>query len=217
MIRINDLRQAVVTGNVQDAVKQTRDFLREGMTVPQLVDTAVVPAMESVVAQFARREVYMPELLVSLRAACAAIRVAKENCGDGYTPKGIVAVGAVSPNSQRFCRQVIADLLEAFGYQVIDVGANSPASKFAVWCAAAGASLLVLAELPLPPERPISQAAIAEITKIAREMQVRGIRERTRILWVGLGAEHAPDGAQRPDAACDDLAEIPQMVRQLVK
>ena len=112
----------------------------------------------------------------------AALRRVKEAPGEDDISSGRLVVGAISPNKQRFGRQVIADLLEAFGDEVANLGASVPAPKFADECAASRASVLVLAELPIASERPVSKATIAEIAAIAQEMISRGVRDRTRIL-----------------------------------
>jgi len=164
---VKDLRRAIVGGNVQDAENQAESLVQEGMTGREVFDSVVRPAMEGVVAQFGRREVYMPELLISLRAAGVALRRAKETWGKNQASSGRVVVGSISPDCQRFCRQVIVHLLEAVGYEGIDLGASVPT--------------------------------------------------RTRILWVGFGMENSPCGDRSPDAACDDLAEIPGLVRQLTQ
>ena len=84
-------------------------------------------------------------------------------------------------------------------------------------CAQTRASVLVIAELSFGPERGVCKATSQKIEALVKEMDIRGIRQRTRILVVSSASDDFAQGLNEVDAICDNLAEIPSFVERLAK
>jgi len=54
------------------------------------------------------------------------------------------------------------------------------------------------------------------LVSLVEENDVRGIRQRTRILLVGLAPDSLLQGPHEVDAICDVLVEVPPSVQRLV-
>ena len=63
------IKEAVLSGDVQAAEELTRQWLGSGRSAQEFCDRALSPTVEAIMEQFAQRVFYLPELLVSLRAA----------------------------------------------------------------------------------------------------------------------------------------------------
>jgi 5-methyltetrahydrofolate--homocysteine methyltransferase len=173
------------------------------------------PAIEALREQFAQQAFFLPELLVSLRAAKAAMSVLDAAGGIDRRTHGRVVVGSLAWNSHGFSRDVIVGLLQVCGWDVVDLGENVPPAKLADACAEANASVVVIAELFFAPGRLSSRGRSEEVETVVKELDARGIRQQTRILLVGLASDGLLQGPHEVDAICDDLAEVPASVREL--
>ena len=67
-------------------------------------------------------------------------------------------------------------------------------------CAQTRASVLVIAELSFGPERGVCKATSQKIEALVKEMDIRGIRQRTRILVVSSASD---DFARAKRGGCD--------------
>ena len=168
--------------------------------------------------RFVRQEFFLPELLISLRAARRAMDVVDRALGDKDQPlRQRVVVGALACDRHGLCRSMVVSLLEVSGWQVTDLGANVCPARLAEACVDTGASVLVVADLPIASGQVSSTAPFREMTALARELEVRGIRQKTRILLVSLAPEDVLKGPHRVDMICDDPADVPPSVQRLAE
>ncbi|MEN6367803.1 MAG: B12-binding domain-containing protein [Thermoguttaceae bacterium] len=212
-----DIKEAILSGNAKAAEELTQRWLSSGRSARELRDTALSPAIEAIREQYARQAFYLPELLVSLRAAKAALSAVDAAGGREQLTCGKVVVGSLAWNGHGMCRDTIANLLEVCGWDVVDLGGDVSPAQFADVCANARASVLVVVELPIASGRMSSRVPCQEVAALVEEMEARGIRQRTRILFVGLAADSLPQGLHEVDAICGDLMEVPSSVQGLVK
>ena len=120
--------------------------------------------------------------------------------------RGRVVVGSLAWNDHVLCRDVVVSLLKVSGWDVVDLGGNASPARFADACAETSALVLVIAELPIASARMVSKVPRQEVAALVEEMEVRGIRQRTRILLVGFAADSYSQGLHEVDMICDDLA-----------
>jgi methanogenic corrinoid protein MtbC1 len=210
------IKEAILSGDAKAAAELTQQWLDSGHSVQECQEKVLSPAVEAIREQFTQQAFYLPELLVSLRAAKAALNAIDAAGGRDQLTCGKVVVGSLAWNGHGMCRDTIVSLLEICGWDVVDLGGNVLPTQFVVACIETLASVLVIAELPIASGRMASKTPSREVKALLEEMEARGVRQRIKILLVGL----APDGLlQEPhdvDAVCDGLTEVPRAVQRLV-
>ena len=211
------IRQAILAGDVSVSEELTRGLMSSGCPAQEVYDWVLSPAVKAIGEQFVRQAFYLPELLVSLRAAKAAMNAVDAAHGGDRCTRGTIVIGSLSWNGRGFCHDVIVSMLEICGWGVVDLGEDLSPTRLVESCAQTRASVLVIAELSLGPERGVCKATSQKIEALVKEMDVRGIRQRTRILVVSSASDDFAQGLNEVDAICDNLAEIPSFVERLAK
>jgi methanogenic corrinoid protein MtbC1 len=211
------VQEAILSGDANAVKQRTQQWLKSGHSVQEFRDTVLCPVVETIRQQFATREFFLPELLVSLRAAKAALGILDAAGRSNRPTCGKVVVGSLAWNGHGFCRDVIVNLLEVCGWDVVDLGQDVSPVRLADACAETRASVLVIAELSFAPGRLSARMPTEGVEALVKEMEARGIRQRTRILLVGLVSDGLSHGPHEVDAICDDLAEVPASVQGLAK
>jgi methanogenic corrinoid protein MtbC1 len=210
------IKEAILSGDVKATEDLTRQWLSSGRSAQEFCDTALSPTVEAIREQFAQQAFYLPELLVALRAAQAALRVVHVT-GGRTRACGKVVVGSLVWNGHGMCRDVVVSLLKVSGWDVVDLGGNVPPAQFVDACIETRVLVLVIAELPVASGRMASKTPWQEVAAIVEEMEAHGIRQRTRILLVGFATDSLLQRLHEVDAICDNLAEVPSSVQGLVR
>jgi len=213
----NAIKEAILSGDVKAVEEHTRQWLNSGRSAQEFQENVLSPAVDAIRERFAQQTFYLPELLVALRAAQAALSVVDAAGGMEQLTCGKVVVGSLAWNGHGMCRDTIANLLGVCGWEVVDLGENVSPAKLADACAETRASVLVIAELPIASGRMSSRVPGQEVAALVEEMEARGIRQRTRILFVGTATDSLSQGLHEVDAICGDLMEVPSSVQGLVK
>ena len=120
-----DLAQAVEKGLRESAVAAARAAL-ERQAPLEIIDTALIPALDRVGAAFEAGRLYLPQLLMSAEAAKAVFELLKERMsaqGSGLPAgKAKVVLATVKGDVHDIGKNIVKVLLENYGYWVIDLG-----------------------------------------------------------------------------------------------
>ena len=116
------IRQAIVAGDVSVSEELTRGLMSSGCPAQEVYDWVLSPAVKAIGEQFVRQAFYLPELLVSLRAAKAAMNAVDAAHGGDRCTRGTIVIGSLSWNGRGFCHDVIVSMLEICGWGVVDLG-----------------------------------------------------------------------------------------------
>ena len=105
--------------------------LEEGVRPDEILDEALVPAMEKVGDKFNRKEIYVPQMLMAAKAMNSAMAHLKPFFQSGETKrKGKFIVGTVSGDLHDIGKNLVAMMIEGGGWEVIDLGVDVGTEKF---------------------------------------------------------------------------------------
>jgi corrinoid protein of di/trimethylamine methyltransferase len=131
MAALDQLREAVIDGQVAVAVEQTRRGLDEGIPAQTLFDDGLMAAMRRVGELFEEGEVFVPEMLVASRAMTAALEVLKpELVAEGASTSGRVAIGTVMGDLHDIGKNLVAMMLRGNGFEIDDLGTDVYPEQF---------------------------------------------------------------------------------------
>lgn len=109
----------------------TRQALDEGVSPGEILENALVPAMEKVGEKFTRKEIYVPQMLMAAKAMNSALIHLKPFFQSGETKrKGKFIVGTVSGDLHDIGKNLVAMMIEGGGWEVIDLGVDVGTEKF---------------------------------------------------------------------------------------
>ena len=120
------LAAAIRRGLKSDAAEAARAELAAGRAPVEVIDGAIVPALEAVGSGFEAKTVFLPQLLMAADAAGApfdVIRDALAKSGGAPTKmKGPIVIATVKGDIHDIGKNIVRALLENYGFKVIDLG-----------------------------------------------------------------------------------------------
>jgi len=125
------LKEAVIEGNAGRAKELTQQALDEGRGPQEILDSALIPAMDVVGDKFTRQEFYIPEMLIAARAMQAGLALLKPLLAQGESrTKGKVVIGTVKGDLHDIGKNLVAMMLQGGGFEVVDLGADVKPQRF---------------------------------------------------------------------------------------
>jgi 5-methyltetrahydrofolate--homocysteine methyltransferase len=128
---MEDLKQAIRTGDAPASGECVRRYLQEGKDPETILKQAMIPAMDEVGALFQKGEYYLPEMLIAARAMKEGLKDLKPRLvQQGTGLSGKVLVGTVRGDMHDIGKNLVAMTLEGAGFEVIDLGIDVPPAAF---------------------------------------------------------------------------------------
>ena len=127
------LADALSQGDTTASVEAVNAALAADTPPLALIQKVIVPTLTEVGEKFERLDIFLPELMaagVAGTAASAVIEEALAKQGGEMQTAGTVVLGTVKGDIHDIGKNIVASLLKAHGYRVIDIGKDVPARDF---------------------------------------------------------------------------------------
>jgi 5-methyltetrahydrofolate--homocysteine methyltransferase len=184
----------------QERVKElTRKALAENLPPPEIINAGLVVGMDEVGRRFKHGEMFVPEVILSAKAMHAGLDILRPVLTSGALPSsGTVVLGTVQGDLHDIGKNLVAMMLEAGGFKVINLGVDVSPEKFIDAAEEHGADIIGMSALLTTTMR-----AMRDCIEILEE---EGIRHKFKVIVGGapvsadFAAEIGADG-YAPDAA----------------
>ena len=162
---LESLKQKVIDGDAKGVTALTQQALDEGIAAQSILNDVLIPGMGVVGELFEKNEYFVPELLLAARAMYSSLDLLRPllQAGD-YKSAGKAIVGTVQGDLHDIGKKLVMIMLEGNGYEVVDLGTDVPAERFAEAVKEGGGQLVGL-------------SALLTTTLPAMEKAVHAIRE----------------------------------------
>jgi corrinoid protein of di/trimethylamine methyltransferase len=179
MTTIDELVKAVTDGDEEEATAAAEHVVQAGVPIDAVID-GLTQGMREIGEQFARMDIFLPEMMMSAQAMKAAMVVLDpeiQKAGAVTETKGTIVIGTVEGDMHEIGKDVVIILLQVQGFEVHDLGINVNALDFVnkaeeVNADIIGASSLMTTTMP-------NQRDIIEILK------EKGIRDKYHVILGG--------------------------------
>jgi methanogenic corrinoid protein MtbC1 len=105
--------------------------LEQGYKPEDILEKALIPAMANVGNRFTRKEIYVPQMLMSAKAMGGAMLHLKPFFQSGETKrKGTFIIGTVTGDLHDIGKNLVSMMVEGGGWEVIDLGVDVGPEKF---------------------------------------------------------------------------------------
>ncbi len=122
------LKRAIVKGLKEEAVSATKALL-EGKQPLTVIEEELIPALDTVGRAYEEKRAFLPQLLVSAEAAKGAFEQIKDYLirkGQSQKKRAKVVLATVRGDIHDIGKNIVASLLENYGFEVIDLGRDVP-------------------------------------------------------------------------------------------
>jgi len=204
---LSKCERAVLAGDRASAVELAEEAIRSGMSLLDVVEGGFVRGIREVGRLWEEGTYFLPELVMgaeAVKGALSLINPALSGQRETMSSKGTVVIGTVQGDIHDIGKTLVATMLSAAGYRVVDIGTDRAPAEFVDRALEEEAD--VIAASALLTTTMISQRGIIE------ELGKRDVRDRFRVIvggapcsriWAG---EIGADGYANSAVSAVDLA-----------
>jgi 5-methyltetrahydrofolate--homocysteine methyltransferase len=125
------LISSVVKGDISRAAELAQEAQKAQVPAREILERGLVPAMDIVGDQFARSEIFFPELLMAGDAMKEALELLKPELSSGeHAYLGKCVIGTVRGDVHDIGKNIVIMMLEGNGFEVTDLGIDVPPERF---------------------------------------------------------------------------------------
>src|SRR5271165_871532 len=128
------MRQSIIDGAPDTACDLAKRALVTGIGPLAAINEGYVPGMHAVGEEFAKGQMFLPDMMASaeaMRAAMAVLDTELRKQGINRPMAGVVVLGTTRGDIHEIGKQLVGTLLSANGFQVHDLGPDVPGETFA--------------------------------------------------------------------------------------
>ena len=126
-----ELCEAVVSGDVDAAARAAKEVVGKRVDPVKAIENGLSKGARIIGDKFEKLEIFLPDLLVAAEAMKTGLEILlAEIPKDKTLRKGTVVCGTVKGDVHEIGKRIVAALLQANGFEVYDLGADVPSSRF---------------------------------------------------------------------------------------
>ena len=206
------MRQSVVNGAPDTASELAQQALRDGVAPLDAINQGFVPGMQAVGEQFARGEMFLPDMMASaeaMRAAMAVLEPELTRAGKERPTAGVVVLGTTKGDIHEIGKTLVGTLLTAHGFRVHDLGVDVAADTFATKAREVGADIVGVSALLTTTMR--NQKGVIE------SLEKAGLRPRIKVMVGGAPVTRAWAAEIGADGYAKDAMSAVTLARELME
>jgi corrinoid protein of di/trimethylamine methyltransferase len=213
---LSAMRQSIIDGAPDTACSLAQQALGEGMAPIDAINNGYVPGMHEVGEQFARGQMFLPDMMASaeaMRAAMSVLDPELRKLGTVRPMAGVVVLGTTKGDIHEIGKILVGTMLTAHGFQVYDLGVDVGGEKFAAGARELKADIVGISALLTTTMR--NQKSVVEV------LEKEGLRSQVKIMVGGApvtrrwAAEIGADGYAKDAISAVTLAQelMPQKLQ----
>jgi len=128
------MRQSIIDGAPDTASSLAQDAVAAGVAPLDAINQGYVPGMQDVGEQFAKGQMFLPDMMASaeaMRAAMSVLDPQLKRLGKERPLAGVVVLGTTKGDIHEIGKTLVGTLLTAHGFRVHDLGVDVAGEKFA--------------------------------------------------------------------------------------
>jgi 5-methyltetrahydrofolate--homocysteine methyltransferase len=205
---LNDIYLAVIDGDASQVASSVQAALDQGTPADQILQQALISAMEEVGKRFEEGDFFVPEMLIAARAMQSGLALLKPHLvADGVKAAGKIAIGTVKGDLHDIGKNLVAMMLEGAGYEVHDLGVDVEPQAF-VKAVQDGAQVIGMSALLTTTMNNMQQTLAA--------LEAAGLRQQVKVMIGGAPVTDTYARQVGADAYAPDASSAVRAARQLL-
>ena len=201
------MRQSIIDGAPDTASSLAQDAVAAGVAPLDAINQGYVPGMREVGEQFAKGQMFLPDMMASaeaMRAAMSVLDPQLKRLGKERPLAGVVVLGTTKGDIHEIGKTLVGTLLTAHGFRVHDLGVDVAGERFAATARELKADIVGVSALLTTTMR--NQKGVVEAIEKA------GLRTQVKIMVGGApvtrrwAEEIGADGYAKDAMSAVDLA-----------
>jgi len=205
---IQRLKKCVIEQDDDGAKAAAREAVAQNLDPMKCIDEGLAAGMNVISDMFERGEMFVPEILISADAFTESVEILKPLIKGERFSKGKVIVHTVEGDIHDIGKNIFKILLQANGFEVIDMGRDVPAEKVIDKAVEEGVNIITgsaLMTTTMPGQR-----------EIIAGLEERGIRDKFTCMFGGAPVTQEWVSQIGGDGYADNAADGVRIARELV-
>lgn len=205
MAVLEELQQAIISGNRDKAKELTQKALDEGIEARKIVVEGIAVAMEVVGEKFRANEFFVPELLIAQRAMKESLSMMS---GEAVDHIGTVVIGTVKGDLHDIGKNLVAAMLEGAGFKVVDLKVDVSPEQFVAAANENSANLIAMSAL--------LTTTMGSMRDTVAALGDAGLRDKVKVIVGGAPVTQSYADEIKADGYAPDAASAVEKAKQLL-
>lgn len=208
---LRQITESLVQGDPEATADLTRQALAAGLEPLDILNHGLMPGMEIVGEKFASGEYFLPHLVVAasgMQGAMALLEPALRARQQAVHKAGTVVIGTVRGDIHEIGKSLVATMLSAAGFQVVDLGVDVPTEAFVAKVRETQADIVGLSAL--------LTTTMAVQREVIEALKTAGLRDRVRVMVGGAPVSQAWAEAIGADGYAEDAVGAVELAKRLL-
>lgn len=147
---LDTVKKAIVEGDKDEAVQLAQRAITENMDLNEVIEKGYIPGIQKVGQLWEEGDYFLPELITSAECMKAAMKImqpALEKAQIAIRSAGTIVIGTVEGDIHDIGKNLVASILSANGFDVVDLGADVKLETFIEKAEEVNAHLICLSAL----------------------------------------------------------------------
>jgi 5-methyltetrahydrofolate--homocysteine methyltransferase len=207
--QLSVIKEAIIGGKHHEIENLIQGALEQELDPDQIINHAMIAAMDVVGARFADNQIYVPEMLVSALTMKKGLNIIKPLLAeDSSASKETIMMCTVKGDMHDIGKNLVTMMLEGAGFAVIDLGVDMSVENVAaevkkVRPAVLGLSALLTTTMP-------------EMKRVIEALEQEGLRGHVKVMVGGAPVDAAFAEGIGADGYGKDATAAVQLARRLV-
>ncbi len=174
------LADSIIDGDDEECVRLIMEGLENDLNPMEGVEKGLVPGIQQVGEDFGAGVIFLPELTMAAKAMKAGVAILDEEIearGVARKSLGKVVIGTVKGDIHDIGKSLVAALLQANGYDVVDLGVDVANDAFIAAVDDHGADVLGMSSLLTLP--------LLQMGKVIEKLDQAGMRRKVKVVVGG--------------------------------
>lgn len=146
---LGDIHEAVLKGRKNSIRDVTEQALKDGLKAKDILDNALIPAINDVGELFDKGKYFLPQLIASAETMEVSIEVLEPYLAEGSAGEdaAVIVIATVEGDIHDIGKNLVVLMLKNYGFRVIDLGKNVPKEVIVDTAVKEGAAIIGLSAL----------------------------------------------------------------------
>ena len=209
---LQKIKDCIVNLDLNGAVENAKKALESKINPMDVVSKGIVEGMNIVGEKFENGEYFLSELIVAGEIGKEVLKILDPHLrAEKIQLKklGRVVIGTVRGDLHDIGKNIVVMMLEAAGFEVIDLGADVPPEKFIEAVRQHGPNIVAMSAL--------LTVTMPEMRNVIEELKRAGLRDKVKVIVGGAAVSKDIGKELGADYAADTAVEGVEVCRKWVK
>lgn len=207
---LKDIRVALEKGDRNQVATLTARAFESGISIKDIIDKALVGAMDGIGARFKANEIFIPEVLISARAMHAGMAVLEPHfVKHGIKPIGKVLIGTVKGDLHDIGKNIVSMMLRGACFEIDDLGIDVSPQKFIDAARAKNIDIIAMSSL--------LTTSMNAMRDTINGLNTAGLRDKVKIIVGGAPVTQEFADTIGADGYAKDAAAAVDKAKELLK